>query len=39
MSSENKVIGYTTKKKALKQISIEKVIVTIFIQFKSDIWK
>lgn len=25
MSSENKVIGYTTKKKALKQISIEKV--------------
>lgn len=27
MSSENKVIGYTTKKKALKQIFIEKVIV------------
>lgn len=27
MSSENKVIGYTTKKKPLKQISIEKVIV------------
>lgn len=26
MSSENKVIGYTTQK-ALKQISIEKVIV------------
>lgn len=27
MSSENKLIVYTTQKKALKQISIEKVIV------------